>query len=106
MKLIDVVNTPADSSKKLVAVFCECKGKTKCLPEDRKKIQFGSKVSTTFAEGASEEKKNAYLARHGAPKAGEDWNSPTPAALSRWILWSAKSIKQGIANFKKNVRSC
>jgi hypothetical protein len=103
MRLIDVVNTPADSSKKLVAVFCQCEGKTKCLPEDRKRIQFGSKVSTTFAEGASEQKKDAYLARH---KVNEDWTKVNAGALSRWILWSAKSIKQGIANFKKNVRSC
>jgi hypothetical protein len=101
MKLVDVSPAPAGSSKKLVASFCECKGKSKCAPEDRKKISFGSSVSTTFAEGASEEKKNAYLARH---KVNEDWTKPNAGSLSRWILWSAKSIRQGIANFKKNVK--
>ena len=101
MKLVDVSPAPAGSSKKYVAEFCECKGKSKCAPEDRKKISFGSSVSTTFAEGASEEKKNAYLARH---KVNEDWTKPNAGSLSRWILWSAKSIRQGIANFKKNVK--
>jgi hypothetical protein len=100
MKLVDVVKTPPDSSKKLVASFCECSGKTKCDPINRKKIAFGSKTSTTFAEGASVEKQQAYLARH---KVNENWNSVNPGALSRWILWSSKSIAGGIKNFKKNV---
>jgi hypothetical protein len=100
MKLVDVSKTPAGSSKKLVASFCECKGPSRCDPKDRKTIQFGSKTSTTFAEGASVEKQQAYLARH---KVNENWNSVNPGALSRWILWSSKSIAGGIKNFKKNV---
>lgn len=101
MKLVDVSPAPDGSSKKLVASFCECKnGKTKCDPKDRKKIAFGSSVSTTFAEGASEQKRDAYLARH---RVNEDWTTPNAGSLSRWILWSAKSIKQGISNFKKHV---
>jgi len=104
MKLIDVVETSPDSNKKYIASFCKCSGKSVCLPSERKTIQFGSKTSTTFAEGASEQKRDAYLARHGAPGAGESWTTATPGALSRWILWSAKTIKQGIANFKKNVK--
>jgi hypothetical protein len=100
MKLVDVVHTPAGSSKKLVASFCECKGKTKCAPEDRKKISFGSKTSTTFAEGATEQKKEAYLARH---KVNEDWTTPNAGSLSRWVLWSAKSISAGVKNFKRHV---
>jgi len=100
MKLVDVVSAPAGSDKKLVASFCECKGKSKCAPEDRKKIAFGSKSSTTFAEGATEQKRDAYLARH---RVNEDWTKPNAGSLSRWVLWSAKSISAGVKNFKKNV---
>jgi len=100
MKLISVHPTPEDSTKKYIGVFCECKGKTKCKPQDRKTIQFGSKTSTTFAEGASEQKRDAYIARH---RVNENWTTANAGSLSRWVLWSAKSIKQGIANFRKHV---
>jgi hypothetical protein len=98
MKLISVVETPADSKKKLVATFCECKGKTRCEPSDRKTIQFGSKGSTTFASGATEQVKDAYLKRHAV---NENWDAINAGSLSRFVLWSSKSLKQGIANFKK-----
>jgi hypothetical protein len=89
MKLVSVKQTPMSSKKKLIALF-----------DDGMKIQFGSKGSQTYSEGASEQKKNAYLARH---KVNEDWSSHTPAALSRWVLWSSKSITEGIKNYNKNV---
>lgn len=101
MKLVDVVNTPAGSSKKMVASFCECKGPSKCAPEDRKKISFGSKNSTSFLEGASEQKRDAYIARH---KVNEDFNKVSAGALSRWILWSSRTLAGGIRNFKKHVK--
>ena len=65
------------------------------------KIQFGSKGSMTFAEGATEKTKKAYLARHS--KDNENWNSHSAGALSRWILWSSRSIADGIKNYNKNV---
>jgi hypothetical protein len=91
MKLVSVKQTPAGSKKKLIAIF-----------DDGKVLQFGSKGSQTYAEGAPEQKKNAYLLRH---KVNEDWSSHTPAALSRWVLWSAKSISEGIKNYNKNVKN-
>jgi len=90
MKLVSVKQTPASSKKKLIGVF-----------DDGMTIQFGSKGSKTYAEGASEEVKNAYLLRH---KVNEDWSSHTAGALSRWVLWSSKSITQGIKNYNKNVK--
>jgi len=100
MKLISVSPTPAGSEKKLDAEFCLCKGPTKCDPKDRKHILFGSKGSTTFISGATEQQRDNYLARH---KVNEDWTKPNAGSLSRYILWSARTIKQGIINFKKNV---
>ena len=98
MKLIDVQPTPADSSKKYIATFCQCTGPSKCLPKDRKKIAFGSKGSNTFADNATELQKQNYLKRHTV---NEDWTKINPGSLSRYILWSAKSLQQGIANFRK-----
>lgn len=101
MKLVDVSPTPSGSSKKMVASFCECKGPSKCAPEDRKKISFGSKGSTTYVEGATDQTRDAYIARH---KVNEDFNKVSAGALSRWILWSSKTLAGGIRNFKKNVK--
>ena len=101
MKLIDVEATPASSAKKYVATFCECKGSTKCLPKDRKKIAFGSKGSTTFISGATELEKENYLKRHSV---NEDWTKINPGSLSRYILWSKKTLAGGIAEFRKRFR--
>ena len=98
MKLIDVKPTPANSEKKYTATFCQCKGQTKCAPEDRKKIAFGSKGSTTFTSGATELEKDNYLKRH---QVREDWTKINPGSLSRYILWSKKTLSAGIAEFKK-----
>jgi len=98
MKLIDVVETPDDSDKKYIANLCTCPGKTTCLPKDRKKIAFGSKGSTTRISGATDEQQKNYLARH---RVREDWTKINAASLSRYILWSSKTLAGGIANFRK-----
>jgi hypothetical protein len=98
MKLINVEPTPASSSKKYIATFCECKGVTKCAPKDRKKIAFGSKGSVTFISGATELEKENYLKRH---KVRENWSVVNAGSLSRWILWSKKTLAGGIAEFRK-----
>jgi hypothetical protein len=98
MKLIDVKPTPSGSEKKYVATFCECKGSTKCLPKDRKKIAFGSKGSNTFIDSATEVEKANYIKRHSVR---ENWNAINPGSLSRFILWSKRTLKEGIAEFKK-----
>ena len=81
-------------NKRLKAEFIE-DGKVK------KTTNFGMKGSKgTFADGATEEKKKAYLARHS--KMGEDWTKSglkTAGFLSRWVLWSDRSN----AKIKKNI---
>ena len=101
MKLINVENTPASSDKKLIATFCECKGATKCAPQDRKKIAFGAKGSTTFISGATELQKENYLKRH---RVNEDWTKINAGSLSRYILWSKKTLAGGIAEFRKRFK--
>ena len=105
MKLIKIVETDADSKKKYKAEFCQCpNGKTKCKASERKIIQFGSKGSTTYTSGATEQQKDAYIARHS--KGNENWDAINAGSLSRYILWSSKSLKQGIANFKARFNKC
>jgi hypothetical protein len=101
MKLIDVKPTPANDTKKFVAEFCECKGSTKCDPKDRPKIKFGSKGSTTFIDGADKKTQENYIKRHSV---NENWNKINAGSLSRYILWSAKTLEQGIKNFKARFK--
>jgi len=80
-----------DTTKKhkLIAIF-----------SDGSKIGFGSPTSMTYAEGASVQKRDAYLKRH---KVNENWTKRSRGALSRWVLWSAPSIAQGVKNYNRNV---
>ncbi len=103
MFLLDV-KPSTRKDKKLVATFCLCKEKNACRGTNHKVVHFGQKGSETFTEGASEEKKKAYLARHGKSP-GEDWSDPTtPGALSRWLLWSQRSLGKAVESFKKKFK--
>ena len=91
MKL-DNVRRSTRKEKKYMATFSL---------DDRSKrtIHFGQKGSTTFTEGASELKKENYLKRH---RVRENWNKPmTAGALSRWILWNKRSLRESISDFRK-----
>ncbi len=91
VKLINVRRSTRPT-KKLMATFLKDNGRERT-------IHFGQKGSNTFSEGATEGKKDAYLIRH---KKNEDWNNPLSAgALSRWVLWDVRGIKNGVAAFKK-----
>ena len=92
-----------DGLKRLKAVYKFKDGRTKT-------ITFGQKNSKgTFADGSSEQKKDAYIARH---KVRENWNDKFSAGfLSRFVLWSEKSnqdikrvlqTKTGIKNISLN----
>lgn len=98
MRLINVEPTPANSPKKYIATFCECKGASKCLPKDRKKIAFGAKGSNTYSDGADDKTKENYIKRHSV---NENWNAINPGSLSRYILWSKKTLAGGITDFRK-----
>ena len=80
-------------TKKLVATF---KVDDKIIH-----IHFGLKGSLTYAEGADDKTRDAYLARHNNSR--ENWNDPlTPASLSAHILWgTSHNITKNIALFKK-----
>ena len=76
--------------KKLMAVFS--------LEGKQKIIHFGSKDSQTFAEGADDLKRLNYVKRH---KVREDFNNPfTAGSLAYHILWTERSMKKAIENYK------
>ena len=69
---------------------------------DGKVINFGSPTATTFLDGATEKKKDAYIARHS--KNNEDWDysgRDTPGFWARHALWSANNIKDVKKYLKK-----
>ncbi len=72
------------------------------MNEEGKFIHFGQPGATTFLDGASEAKKNAYIARHS--KNNENWEysgRDTPGFWSRHLLWSSDSLKGVIKYLKK-----
>jgi|DEB0MinimDraft_6_1074348.scaffolds.fasta_scaffold64868_2 hypothetical protein len=88
--------------KRYTATFCKCKEKNACRGENHKNVSFGDPTATTYVDGASEQKKAAYIARHSKVK-GEDFNKPqTPGSLAFHLLWgSYRSLRENIKSFKK-----
>ena len=64
-----------------------------------KTIHFGSDVSTTFVEGATEQTRENYIKRH---RVNEDWSKINAGSASRFILWGEHpSIKKNLKRFIK-----
>jgi len=81
-------------------VKSEKKGKKLCaVLSDGKRVDFGSDVSTTFAEGATEQKRNAYWKRHlGNPVEREKIENlvMSPALLSAYVLWFTPDLRKNV----------
>ena len=88
--------------KKYKATYCLCKIKNNCKGGNHKVVNFGQDGSTTYVEGATKQKKDAYTARH-SKSPGENWSDPlTAGALAYHLLWGATtSLKRNIELFKK-----
>jgi hypothetical protein len=55
-----------------------------------------------ITQDLADSKKDAYIARH---RVNEDFENPmTAGALSRWILWNKKTIRESITDFKKRFK--
>ena len=79
------------TSKKYDAWFKMESGRYKVVP-------FGAAGMSDYTIHKDAERQRRYLSRH----AKEDWENPISAgALSRWVLWSATSLKQGLYNYMK-----
>lgn len=98
------VKPSSRKDKRYTATFCLCEKKNQCEGSNHKQTSFGDPTATTYADGASEEKKKAYLARH-SKSPGQDWSDPTSAgSLSRWLLWSKRSLREAVKEFKKKFK--
>jgi hypothetical protein len=65
-----------------------------------KTVQFGAKGYSDMTQHGDPKRMEKYLRRH---ESRENWDDMmSPGALSRWILWSAPSLDQGIHNYKKH----
>ena len=73
--------------------------KYKALFTNGKVVHFGARGYEDYTIHKNDERKQLYLIRH---KKNENWNNPfTPAALSKWILWNKKTLRDSIADYKK-----
>ena len=89
-------NPNADKDgKRIVAEIIKEDGKSKI-------VRFGLHNSGgTFFDGATNEKRENYISRHG--KMGEKWEENgvcTAGFYSRWVLWESRSL----AGIKKAVK--
>lgn len=91
MKLLKIVKS-TKPDKKMMAVFETDNGRTKT-------IHFGAANMDDFTITKDKEQQQRYLNRH---RSAENWNKPDSAgALSRYVLWSATTLSEGIANYKR-----
>jgi hypothetical protein len=90
MKLLKIVKSDKPE-KKMMAVFESDSGRTKT-------IHFGSRGMDDYTITKDKEQMERYLKRH---KSAENWSKADSAgALSRYVLWSATTLEQGIRNYK------
>lgn len=81
--------------------------KYKIIMSDGNEYHFGLKNSITFVEGASEQKRNAFLLRHiNNPKEKDLIENliPSPALFSFYILWNTNDIDKNIKILNKKFR--
>jgi hypothetical protein len=91
MKLIKIVRSDKPE-KKMMAVFDTGSGRTKT-------IHFGARGMDDYTITKDKEQMERYLNRH---RSSENWSKADSAgALSRYVLWSATTLEQGIQNYKK-----
>lgn len=98
MKLISV-KPSSNKKKKLMAEFCNCKGKSECKPGERKITHFGAAGMDDYTITKDKKQREAYRSRH---KKDLETNDPTRAGYLSWyLLWNKPTLKESIADYKK-----
>ena len=85
------IKPSTSKAKKYMAIFYDGDKKVKTT-------HFGAKGYTDRTRGASDEQQKAYKARHAGDNLKDKFSA---GSLSYYVLWSSKSLKQGISNYKK-----
>lgn len=73
--------------------------KYKAVMDTGKEYHFGLKDSVTYIDGASKEKRDAFLARHmnnPLEKKLIENLVPSPALLSVYLLWNTPSLEKNL----------
>ena len=76
--------------------------------DDNTRINFGSDVSITYSEGASSQKKYAYMKRHLAnpiEKHRIENLIPSPALLSYYLLWNTPDLQYNIKLLNNKLKT-
>ena len=95
MKLLKIVKSDKPE-KKMMAVFESDSGRTKTVHFGARRADGTPMDDYTITK--DKEQMERYLKRH---KSAENWSKADSAgALSRYVLWSATTLEQGIRNYK------
>ena len=76
--------------KKYTAIFYDGDKKVKTT-------HFGATGYKDYTRGATDEQQKAYKARHAGDNLSDKFSA---GSLSYYVLWSSKSLSQGIKNYK------
>lgn len=85
-----VLKKSSAKGKKFAAVFTDKQGHSKT-------VNFGAQGYQDYTQHHDPARQKNYLSRHSKDPRRPD----TAGELSRTILWSAPSLRKGIANFEK-----
>jgi hypothetical protein len=98
MKLEKVIPSTV-KGKKWTAIFCTCKGESKCCDNDKKKVHFGAAGYDDYTITKDKEQKERYRKRH---QKDLRTNDPTrPGYLSYYLLWNKPTLQESIKDYKK-----
>lgn len=86
-----VISRELSGPKKMKAIFYDKDGKKV------KTTKFGASGYTDYTRGATDAQQKAYKARHRGDNLTDKFS---PGSLSFYVLWSSKSLAQGIRNYK------
>lgn len=84
------IKPSTNKAKKYMATFYDGDKKVKTR-------HFGAKGYTDYTRGATDEQQKAYKSRHAGDNLSDKFSA---GALSMSVLWSSKSLSQGIKNYK------
>tara|TARA_R110002124_G_C8927256_1_gene511716 strand:+ start:1011 stop:1295 length:285 start_codon:yes stop_codon:yes gene_type:complete len=86
-----VITKDTSGGKKMKAIFYDGEKKVKTT-------RFGQAGASDRTRGATDEQQKAYIARHRKDNLSDKFSA---GSLSMFVLWSSKSLSQGIKNFKR-----
>ena len=70
--------------------------------DGKKTVSFGASGYSDFTKHKDEERKQRYIARHGAKESNQDWKDYTkPSMWAKNILWNKPTIEASVKDTNK-----